>query len=88
MFGLKEQLDQFKAEIEHVDIGFRLDNGLEPGWGVESRQLSKLFKHDCQQVRHLLRDQAQYMHMLADPAVTRRWLKRQRSTLHGMPFDF
>jgi hypothetical protein len=28
---LKEQLDELRAEIEHVEMGFRLENGLAPG---------------------------------------------------------
>jgi hypothetical protein len=39
-------------------------------------------------VHHLLHEQAKDMHVLADPAATKRWLKRQRQTLRSMPFDF
>jgi hypothetical protein len=76
------------TEVEHVEMRFRLDNGLAPGWGLDSRQLSKLLEHHCQQVRHLLREQAQDMRMLADPAAIKRRLKRQRQKLRSMPFDF
>lgn len=85
---LKEQLSELKAEVEHIEMGFRLDNGLEPGWGLDPRQLGQLLEHHCQQVRHLLREQAQDMHMLADPAATKRWLKRQRQMLRSVAFDF
>jgi hypothetical protein len=40
--------------------------------GVPST-LGQLREHHCQQVRHLLRAQAQDMHMLADRAATKRW---------------
>jgi hypothetical protein len=61
---------------------------LESGLGLNPHQLGKLIEHNCHQVRILLNQQAQDMRMLADPATTKRWLKRQRQMLRETTFDF
>jgi PIN domain nuclease of toxin-antitoxin system len=84
---LTEQLGELRLEIEHVEMGFRVNFGLEPGWGVDPRKLGLLLQ---QQARRLQAEQAQIqqeMGLLEDPAATKRWLKVQRRVLRDVAGD-
>ncbi len=74
---LKQQSSELKAEVEHTKMEFRHDHGLERGWGLDPRRLGQLLEHHCQQVRPLLRQQTQDMHLLADRAAAKRWLNAE-----------
>jgi hypothetical protein len=75
---LAEQLDEIKAEIERVEMGFRVDFGLEPRWGLNPQKLGLLLQ---QQTHRLHAEQAlaqREISMFEDAAATKRWLKVQR----------
>ena len=85
---LSEQLAELRAEVERVEMGFRIDFGLEPGWGTNPRKLGQLLEQNSRQLRAELNQQQRDMRMLADVAATKRWLKRQRQLLREAEFDF
>jgi hypothetical protein len=78
---LGEQLDQLRAELVHVEMGFLMEFGLEPGPPLNPRKLGQLLEQGSAQLRFALHQQRSDMRMLADPAATKRWLKRQRQLL-------
>jgi hypothetical protein len=78
---LAEQLDEIKAELARVEMGFRMDFDLEPGWGLNPQKLGLLMQ---QRQRELKAVQAQLHNeiaLLANPAAAKRWLKVQRQAL-------
>lgn len=72
------ELAGLKAEIAHVETGFYIDFGLEPGSGANPRKLGELIDQHARLLRSELARQQRDLRMLADKAVTRRWLKQQR----------
>ena len=78
---LGEQLAELKAEVGRVETGFRIDFGLEARWGMDPRKLGQLLEQISRELRAELNQQQREMRMLADVAVTKRWLKRQRQLL-------
>jgi hypothetical protein len=85
---LGEQLGELRTEVERVELGFRIDFGLEDGWGLNPRKLGELLEQNGRELRAELNQQQREMRMLADPAATKRWLKRQRQLLREDEFDF
>jgi PIN domain nuclease of toxin-antitoxin system len=85
---LSEQLGELRAEVERVEMGFRFDFGLEAGWGMNPHKLGELLEQNGRQLRAELNQQQRDIRMLADPAATKRWLKRQRQLLREDEFDF
>jgi PIN domain nuclease of toxin-antitoxin system len=85
---LGEQLAQLRAEIGSVEMGFRIEFGLEAGWGLNPRKLGSLLKQNSRELRAELSQQQQDMRMLADPAATKRWLNLQRQRLRQAEYDF
>lgn len=85
---LATQLSELKAESEQVELGFRLDFGLEPGWGLQPSHLGGLVDQQGKQLRAELAQLQRDHRMLADRAATRRWLKRQRQELRNADFSF
>jgi hypothetical protein len=85
---LGEQLAQLRVEVESVEVGFCIDFGLEPGRGMNPRNLGQLLEQNARQLRAELSQQQRDMRMLADPAATKRWLKRQRQLLREDEFGF
>jgi hypothetical protein len=85
---LSEQLAELRAELERVEMGFRIDFGLEAGWGMNPRKLGQLLEQNSRELRAELSQQQRDMRMLADVAATKRWLKRQRQLLREADFDF
>lgn len=75
---LAEQLDELKAEIQQVEMAFRMDFGLAPGWGLNPRKLGGVLEEMRQQWRAELEHQQRQLRMLSDAAATKRWLKRWR----------
>jgi hypothetical protein len=85
---LSEQLAELKAEVERVEVGFRMEFGLEPGWGLNPRKLGQVLEHRSRQWQAELNEQQRDMRMLGDVAATKRWLKRQRQQRREAEFDF
>jgi hypothetical protein len=85
---LSEQLEELRAEVERVEIGFRIEFGLEAGLGMNPRKLGLLLEQNGRQLRAELAQQQRDTRMLANPAATKRWLKRQRQLLREDEFDF
>ena len=85
---LSEQLAELKSQVDDVEMGFRMEFGLEPGWGMNPRKLGEVLKQTSRQWRAELSEQQRDMRMLGDVAATKRWLKRQRQLLDEAEFDF
>jgi hypothetical protein len=85
---LGEQLAELKAEVERVEMDFRREFGLEPGWGLNPRKLGQLLEQTSRQWRAELNRQQRELRMLADVAATKRWLKRERQRQREGEFDF
>lgn len=85
---LAEQLAELRAEVGRVEMGFRMEFGLEPGWGMSPRKLGGLLEQTSRQWRAELNEQQRDMRMLSDMAATKRWLKRQRQQLREAEFGF
>ncbi|HEY1393578.1 MAG TPA: J domain-containing protein [Methylibium sp.] len=85
---LGEQLAELKAEVERVEMDFRMEFGLEPGWGMNPRKLGQVLEQTSRQWRAELNEQQRELRMLADVAATKRWLKRERQRQREAEFDF
>jgi hypothetical protein len=85
---LGEQLAELKAEVERVEMAFRMEFGLEPGWGLDPRKLGQVLEQTNRQWRAELNEQQRQLRMLADVAATKRWLKRERQQRREAEFDF
>jgi hypothetical protein len=75
---LGEQLAELKAELEHVEMVFCMEFGLEPGRGLDPGKLGRVLEQTSRQWRVELDQQQRELRMLSDAAATKRWLKRQR----------
>jgi hypothetical protein len=84
---LAEQLAEIKVEIDRVEAGFRIDFGLEPGWGLNPSKLGQLLEQEARQLRGELALLERDIARLDDPASTKRWLKAQRRALKEAEFD-
>jgi hypothetical protein len=78
---LSEQLTQLKAEVDDVEMAFRMEFGLEPASGLDPRKLGQVLEQEGRELRAGLSELQRDMRMLADVAATKRWLKRQRQPL-------
>jgi len=85
---LSEQLAELKSQVADVEMGFRMEFGLEPGWGMNPRKLGEVLEQTSRQWRAELSEQQRDMRILGDVAATKRWLKRQRQLLDEAEFDF
>lgn len=85
---LAEQLAELKAEVDRVEMGFRMEFGLQPGRGMNPRKLGGLLEQTSRQWRAELNEQQRDLRMLDDVAATKRWLRRQRQQLREAEFDF
>ena len=85
---LSEQLANLKGEIDSVEMGWRAEFALEPGWGMNPRKMGALLEETTRQWRADLAEQQRDMRVLSDAAATKRWLKRQRQLLREADFEF
>jgi hypothetical protein len=85
---LGEQLAELRAEAERVEMGFRLEFALEPGWGLNPRKLGQVLEQNKREWLAERSEQQRLLGMLADVAATKRWLKRERQRRRGAEFDF
>ena len=84
---LAEQVSELKVEIDRVKIGFCIDFGLEPGWGMKPDKLIMFIDEHTQHLRAGLAIHQRELHMLGDKAATKRWLKRQQQRQRHAEFD-
>lgn len=84
---LAEQLDELKAEIDRVEMGFRMDFGLEPGLGLNPNKLFGSIEAQARDMRAGLALRRQQLRKLDDRVGMKRWLKRQRQRLREPSFD-
>ena len=84
---LAEQVSELKVEIDRVKIGFCIDFGLEPGWGMKPDKLNMFIDEHTQHLRAGLAIHQRELHMLGDKAATKRWLKRQQQRQRHAEFD-
>ena len=84
---LSEQLAELRAEVEHVEIEFCLEFGLEPDRRIKPSTLGLTLEHNSRQLRAELAELQRELRMLTDVAATKRWLKRQRQLLRVDEFD-
>nr|WP_297355217.1 hypothetical protein [uncultured Caldimonas sp.] len=85
---LGEQLAELKAEAQHIEMGFCMEFGLEPGWGLNPRKLGQVLEQTSRQWRAELSAQQRELRMLGDTATTKRWLKRVRQERREDELDF
>ena len=85
---LSEQLAELRSQVDGVEMGFRMEFGLEPGRGMNPGRLGEVLEQTSRQWRAELSEQQRDMRMLGDVAATKRWLKRQRQLLGEAEFDF
>ncbi|MDB6002785.1 MAG: DnaJ protein, partial [Rhizobacter sp.] len=84
---LAEQLAELKTEIGRVELGFRMDFGLEPGLGLNPLKLGVQLERETQRLRFELAEMGREIERLDDVAATKRWLKRVRQQLQEAAFD-
>lgn len=85
---LSEQLKELRAEIESVEMSFRIGAGLEAGLGMDPRKLGRLVEQHRRRLRAELTQTRHDMRTLADSAAVKPWLKRQRQLLRDADLDF
>jgi hypothetical protein len=85
---LAEQLAEIKIEHQRVEMAFRMEFGLEPGFGLNPRKLGGVLEQMRLHWRAELEQQQRELRMLGDVAATKRWLKRQRRQRREAEFDF
>lgn len=85
---LGEQLTELKAELQRLEMTFRMEFGLEPGFGLNPRKLGGVLEQMSRQWRAELDQQQRELRMLGDVAATKRWLKRQRQQRREADLDF
>jgi hypothetical protein len=84
---LAEQLTELKHEVDRVEGGFRMDFGLEMGWGLKPNKLMTFIEEGTQHLRAELAAQQRERRLLEDKAATKRWLKRQQRLMRNAEFD-
>ena len=84
---LAEQVNELKAEIERVKIGFCFDFALEPGWGIKPDKLIMFIDEHTGHLRAGLAVHQRELRMLGDKAATKRWLKRQQQRRRSGGFE-
>jgi len=84
---LAEQLDELQAEIGRIEMGFRMDFGLEPGFGLNPKKLFGSLESQARDMRAGLALRRQELRRLDDRVGMKRWLKRQRQRLREPSFD-
>jgi len=84
---LSEQLAELTAEVARVEVGFRVDFGLDPGWGLNPTKLGASIDQNAKHLRASLALLQRDMRMLDDKAATKRWLKREQQHLRDTAFD-
>jgi hypothetical protein len=84
---LGEQLAELKLELERVEIDFRMEFGLAPGWGLDPRRLGQVLQEVSRQWKFELSQQQRDLHVLADVAQAKQWLKRQKQLRRERAFD-
>ncbi len=85
---LGQQLAELKAEVERIELDFRMEFGLEPGWGLNPCKLGQVLQQTQAQWRAELVRQQHELRMLDDVAATKRWLKRERQQRREAELDF
>jgi hypothetical protein len=83
---LNEQLAELKAELDRIEMGFRLEFGLEPGWGLDPRKLGRALEQSSRELRAELAELQRDMSATSDVATMKRWLKRQRERMRESEF--
>jgi uncharacterized protein (DUF2344 family) len=84
---LDEQLDELQLEIHRLEMEWRMEFGVDPLGAVQPHKLHSVLEHTRSQWRAELAQMQRDTRMLADTAVTRRWLKRQRQRMREEDFD-
>jgi hypothetical protein len=84
---LDEQLDELRLEIHRLEMEWRMEFGVDPLGAVQPHKLHSVLEHTRSQWRAELAQMQRDTRMLADTAVTRRWLKRQRQRMREEDFD-
>lgn len=84
---LGEQLAELKAEIESVEMTFRMEFGLHPGWGLNPAKLGLVLEQTRREWQADLALRLQQHRTLEDQAATKRWLKSVRKQRREEDFD-
>ncbi len=84
---LAEQLDELRKETLRVEAEFRMDFGLERGWGLNPLKLGNLLQRELRSLRAELAQARQQARVFEDPPATKRWLKAERHRLREADFE-
>lgn len=84
---LTEQLAELKAEATRMEMGFRVDFNLGPGWGMNPARLVGLVGQQARDLRDGVAMIQHELRVLADKTATKRWLKQERQRQRQDPFD-
>ena len=85
---LGEQLDELKAQLQHVEMGFCMEFGFGPGTRLNPGKLGQLVQQTSRAWQSDLAEQRMELLMLDDVAATKRWLKRRRLQWQADDFGF
>ena len=85
---LGEQLDELKAELEHVEMGFCMEFGIPPGARLNPGKLGLLLQETRRAWESDLAEQQRELRILEDVALTKRWLKQRRKQWQDDDFGF
>ena len=83
---LNEQLAEIKAELGRIEMGFRLEFGLEPGWGLNPRNLGRELEQSSRELRAELAELRRDLSVTSDVAAMKRWLKQERERMRESEF--
>lgn len=87
---LAAQKDELHHEIQRVEMGFRMEFNLQPGWGLNPHKLGQVLEDSVLDLRCHLTAQQVDLQRLQDKVATKRWLKkaRQQRREQDLEFDF
>jgi hypothetical protein len=84
---LATQLSGERKAIEDMQMGFRMDFGLEGEGPLAPKRLTMIIRERARRLRAEIEQQKQFLLVLRDSAATKRWLKMQRSASRGRFVD-
>lgn len=80
---LAEQLTKSKEALRNQKAAFHADHGLEQTTDLPPHRLLHVIQGQARRLRAEIARQQQFLHVLANKASTRRWLKQQRRFAYG-----
>jgi hypothetical protein len=85
---LGEQLAELRTQIGRVEMGFRIEFGLEHVPAIQPHKLGQVLDRARRELHAELTDQQRVLRMLDDTEAVKRWLKHERQQLRSAKRDF